>query len=157
MAASANVSVVVSVSVNGKPDEQTMASYGIDSPRTRTRSRTYLRTNTEMNSAELTYNCFCVIIFCNSDRHTVWKFSGLRIQGVYRFSKTFENKTFARPRARPDLVRVGPRTRRLFRRPVRRTLRFGPFLQREHKKHQPCRSEEAPPKVSILRRRETPF
>ena len=42
MAASANVRVVVRVSVTVKPDEQTMESYGLANPRTRARILTFL-------------------------------------------------------------------------------------------------------------------
>ena len=51
----------------------------------------------------------------------------LPIRGVARFSETLENKTFSTPRARPEQVRFGPRTRRLFRRPLQRTVRFELF------------------------------
>ena len=71
------------------------------------------------------------------DRHTIWTFSGMPIRGVARFSETVENKPFSTPRARPEQVRFGPRTRRLFRRPLQRTVRFGSILQREHQKAQP--------------------
>ena len=65
--------------------------------------------------------------FRSFGKHTIWKFSGLPIRGVFRFPETFENNTFARPRARPERVRFGPLTRRLFRRPLQRTVRFELF------------------------------
>ena len=84
------------------------------------------------------------------DRHTIWTFSGMPILGVFRFVETVENKPFSTPRARPEQVRFGPRTRRLFRRPLQRTIRFklfgtlaaeslNPFLQEKKggsRKHQ---------------------
>jgi hypothetical protein len=48
------MSVVAGVSVNVKPGEQTMASYGFEIFRIRTRIRTSLQTKIEMNSEELT-------------------------------------------------------------------------------------------------------
>ena len=68
------------------------------------------------------------------DRHTISKCSGMLIRGVSRFPETFENKTFSTPRARPEQVHVGPWTRRLFRRPLQRTVRLGSILQRKDKK-----------------------
>ena len=38
-----------------------------------------------------------------------------------------ENKTFSTPRARPEQVRFGPRTRRLFPRPLQIMVRFELF------------------------------
>ena len=92
--------------------------------------------------------------FRNSDRHMICKFLDLLIMGVCRVSNTFENNAFARPRARLDQVHVGLRTRRLFRRQLQRTVRFGLYLQRKHKPLQPfClekpnRGAEAPPTVT---------
>ena len=53
MAALANVSVIVGVSVNVKPDEQQMTSDGAEDHRIRTRIRIFCGRNTGVNSAEL--------------------------------------------------------------------------------------------------------
>ena len=42
----------MSVGVNVKPDQQTIALYGIENPRTRTRICNFLQTKPEINSAE---------------------------------------------------------------------------------------------------------
>ena len=45
----------------------------------------------------------CALLY----RDTIWKLSGLPIRGVFSFLETPGNKTFARPRARPERVRFG--------------------------------------------------
>ena len=51
----------------------------------------------------------------------------LPLQGVARGSETIENKTFSPFLARPEQVRFGPRTQRLFPRPLQRTVPFELF------------------------------
>ena len=48
----------------------------------------------------------------------------LPLQGVARGSETFENKAFSLFLARREQVRFGPRTRRLFPRPLQIMVRF---------------------------------
>ena len=80
--------------------------------------------------------------------------------GCTSFVRNTWNRTFARPRARPDRVRFGHQTRRLFRGPLQRTVCFLLILQREHQQPWPlCRIESRrhPQQWRIRRQPETPF